>query len=436
SLLHFPYEEYILGYLKFSAKGTKQKVFGMLISNELIIADIQGEQYYKEYLEKVDKHQRYLASEEGSDPDSPAPKPAKATKKSKPSAPKANLRPPATKPASSQQPKPKPAPAKSQEKKRKLVTKTSDKLSPAKRSKLGLVTKRRKPTSSLRSVDESVDKSIPEKEPRFDDEVVDIQSAVEESLKSVCTSGSAFAGGLTDSDSKFDEEVPPVVKVGAQDEGQARPNPGVLTEGQAGSNPSDDAKPSRQSNPVVHAGPNHEHMDLEATDVSTYQHPDFGDLFFNDKPSEVENEKTTAETEAKSMVSVIIQQDMSAIPPMTTPKEEKRHDSSKTSPGSPPHQPPPPPPPVGPFGTLGSLGAFRSSQLPPPPPPLSTSQSDQTSVLSIPEDLHMDDDMALNEQVQSSDDEDTENAHILKVNLQQDWWKPLKEDRSATLEPA
>nr|GFA45878.1 hypothetical protein [Tanacetum cinerariifolium] len=45
----------------------------------------------------------------------------------------------------------------------------------------------------------------------------------------------------------------------------------------------------------------------------------FGDLFFNDKPSKANNEQTTAETEAESMVSVTIQQDMSVIPPMTTP---------------------------------------------------------------------------------------------------------------------
>nr|GFD52431.1 histone deacetylase 14 [Tanacetum cinerariifolium] len=64
SPLHLPYEEYILRYLKFSANGTKREVFGMPILNELITADIQGEQYYKEYLEKVAKHQRYLASEE------------------------------------------------------------------------------------------------------------------------------------------------------------------------------------------------------------------------------------------------------------------------------------------------------------------------------------------------------------------------------------
>ncbi|GKA37455.1 hypothetical protein Tco_0724020 [Tanacetum coccineum] len=110
SPLHLPNEEPVLGYLKFSAKGTKREVFGMPIPNDLITDDIRGEQYYNAYLEKVAKHQRYLAGEEVSDPDSPAPKPAKATKpkaskQSKPLAPKA-----ATK-------KPKPAPAKPQEKK-------------------------------------------------------------------------------------------------------------------------------------------------------------------------------------------------------------------------------------------------------------------------------------------------------------------------------
>nr|GEV98121.1 ribonuclease H-like domain-containing protein [Tanacetum cinerariifolium] len=46
----------------------------------------------------------------------------------------------------------------------------------------------------------------------------------------------------------------------------------------------------------------------------------------------------------------------------------------------------------------------------------------------------MGDDTAPDEQVLSSNDEDIRNAHIPKVNLQQDWWKPLKEDRPATPE--
>ncbi|GJS89234.1 hypothetical protein Tco_0771870 [Tanacetum coccineum] len=45
----------------------------------------------------------------------------------------------------------------------------------------------------------------------------------------------------------------------------------------------------------------------------------FGDQFFNDKSSEADNEKTTADTEAESMVSVTIHQDTSAIPLMTSP---------------------------------------------------------------------------------------------------------------------
>nr|GEW76626.1 hypothetical protein [Tanacetum cinerariifolium] len=82
-----------------------------------------------------------------------------------------------------------------------------------------------------------------------------------------------------------------------------------------------------------------------------------------------------------------------------------------------PQQPPPPPLPAGASGTLGSLEASGSSQVPPPPPPPpSTNQEDA--------------------QVHSSDDGDIRNAHIPKVNLQQDWWKPLEKDRPATPELA
>ncbi|GKE01835.1 hypothetical protein Tco_1389818, partial [Tanacetum coccineum] len=388
SPLHLPYEEYVLGYLKFSEKGTKREVFGMPIPNDLITDDIQGEQYYNVYLEKVAKHQRYLAGEESSDPDSPIPKPAAAK---------------ASKSTSSQQPKPKPTPAKLQEKKRKLAMETFDTPSPAKSSKRGLVMKKRKPTSSLRLVDEFIDEGIPENETRFDDEEADMQRAVEESLKGVhdahqgplppmvfrepdsgrrqpllevqgkgkekrrtpapikpsgyAESPSLYVElGLTDSETESNEEVLPVIKSGVQNEGHA------------GLNPGDDAESQPQSSLVVHAGPNLKHMDFEATDASTQHNPEqmnegfiataypkvqenlkltveehvileepasstwtlsslqhldkdfsFGNQFFNDKPSDAENEKTTAITKAESMVSVTIHQDMSSIPPMTSP---------------------------------------------------------------------------------------------------------------------
>ncbi|GKA52814.1 hypothetical protein Tco_0746129 [Tanacetum coccineum] len=53
SSLHLPTEEPSLGYLKFSAKGTKREVFGMPIPNELITDDIRGADYYDAYLENV-----------------------------------------------------------------------------------------------------------------------------------------------------------------------------------------------------------------------------------------------------------------------------------------------------------------------------------------------------------------------------------------------
>ncbi|GKE64824.1 hypothetical protein Tco_1518985, partial [Tanacetum coccineum] len=400
SSLHLPTEEPVLGYLKFSDKGTKQEVFGMPIPNDLITDDIR----------------------DGSDPDSLASKPDKAAK------------PKATK-------KPKPAPAKPQEKKCKLVTKTFEAPSPAKRSKAGKVTKKRKPKIPLQLVDEFVDEGVPDKEPVYGDEEADTQWAIEASLKEIhgarqgplppvvirepdsrkyqplpevqgkgkekvseeqvaldlltlqtpkkkspteqyifqrrtpaptepsghADSPSLYAElGLSDSDSEPDEEVPPVVKSGAQDEGQVGPNPGIQDEGQAGPNPGiqdegqvgpnpgiqdegqagpnpgDNAEPQPQSTLVVHAGPNHKHMDVEATNASIRPHPEqmdeypqvqenlkltveeqvipeepasstgtlsslqhlakdfsFGDQFFNDKPSEANNEKTNADTEAE-----------------------------------------------------------------------------------------------------------------------------------------
>ncbi|GKE57802.1 hypothetical protein Tco_1496987, partial [Tanacetum coccineum] len=178
-------------------------------------------------------------------------------------------------------------------------------------------------------------------------------------------------------DTESDEEMPSVGRSGTQDEGQAGSDPGTLAEGQAGSdpgtpdegqagpNPDDVAESLPLPTPSVLAGPNLEHSDVEITDRSNQQHMDegftaaaypnvqenlkltvdeqvipeepvsstgtlsslqhlakdfsFGDQFLNDKPSEADNEKTTADTEAESMVSVTIQQDISVIPPMTSP---------------------------------------------------------------------------------------------------------------------
>ncbi|GJY58960.1 hypothetical protein Tco_0458852 [Tanacetum coccineum] len=378
-----------------------------------------------------------IPSEEVSDPDSPAPKPAKSTKpkitkQAKPVAPK-----PATK-------KPQPAPTKPKEKKRKQTKETTEATPPAKRAKAGKVAKKRTLKRSQQLVDEFVDEGIPLTEPGFGDLEADTQRAIEESLKDAHgahrgplppvviretdtgkyqplpevegkgkekvgaeqaarvllnlqtpkknspteqyifqrrtsaptessghdESSSLYAElGLTKSDTESDKEEPPVVKSGTPDEGQAGPNTGIQDEGQAGPNPGNDTVSQTLSTPGVHAGPNLEHTDAEATNATSQPQPgqmdeeftataypniqenlqlmvddpvipeepasstgtlsslqhlakdfSFGDQFFNDKPSEANNEKATADTEAESMAYVTIHQDTSAIPPMTSDK--------------------------------------------------------------------------------------------------------------------
>ncbi|GJR76788.1 hypothetical protein Tco_0089153 [Tanacetum coccineum] len=366
----------------------------------LITDDIKVNNYYYAYWEKVAKHQRYLAGEEVSDPDSPAPKPAKATT------------PKATKQS-------KPAPTKPQEKKRELVKETSEEPSPAKRSKAGKVVKKRKPKSPLWLIDKFVDEGVPDKEPVYGDEESDTQRAIEESLKEVHNAprGPLPPVVIREPDSGKFQLLPDVQGKGkekvsdeqvardfltlqtpkkrspadqfifqrltpaltepsgheessslyaelVQDEGQTRPNPGEQDEGQARPNPGDAAVSQPPSSHGVHAGPNLEHMNLEASDTSTsalkpeqlaeeftttaylnvqenlklptegevrleeptssvgtlssLQNLDkelsFTNLFLVDKSHEDEPEKTNIEAEVQSMVTVPIHQDTSSVP--------------------------------------------------------------------------------------------------------------------------
>ncbi|GKB35193.1 retrovirus-related pol polyprotein from transposon TNT 1-94, partial [Tanacetum coccineum] len=348
SPLHLPTEEPVLGNLKFSAKGTKREVFGMTIPNELINDVIRGADYYDAYLEKVAKHQRYIAGEEVSDPESPAPKPAKPTKQAKP---KATKQPTISK-TTTKQPtvpktkakKPKPVPAKPQDKKRKPVSESFEAPLLAKRAKVGKVVKKRTVKSSKQLVDEFVDEGVPTAKPSLEDtEEAILQKVLQESLTDayptqrgplplvvfreidtgkfqplpeVLGKGKEKLGeeqaaqvllnlqtlkkkspaeqyifqrrshvpteiagredstslyaelGLYGSDMESDEETPSAVRSGAQDEGQARPDPGTLDEGQsgpdpgtldkgqAGPNPDDVAKSQPLPTPSVLAGPN------------------------------------------------------------------------------------------------------------------------------------------------------------------------------------
>nr|GEY35760.1 histone deacetylase 14 [Tanacetum cinerariifolium] len=278
SPLHLPNEEPVLGYLKFSAKGTKREVFRMPIPGSLIIADIQRASYYQP----------------------------------------------------------------------------------------GLVSKKRKPISSLRSVDESVAKDVPEKEPRVDDEEADVQRALEESLKNMydVPQGPLPPVVIGEPESR---KYQPLLEVPGKGKEKARSNPDEQAEGQAGPNPGNAEASQPMPSHVVHVGSDREHMDLDVADVSTQPPPEqidegftamaypkvqenlkltveervileepasssrtlsslqhltkdlsFGDLFFSNKPSEADNDKATAATKAESMVFVTIQQDISSNSPMIT----------------------------------------------------------------------------------------------------------------------
>ncbi|GJW83778.1 monodehydroascorbate reductase [Tanacetum coccineum] len=419
SPLHLPTEETVLGYLKFSAKGTKREVFGIPILNGLITDDIRGELYYNTYLEKVAKHQRYLAGEEVSDPDSPAPKPAKATKpkaskQSKPLAPKS-----ATK-------KPKPAPAKPQEKNKswlqrhlrrhlqpndpklvrwigdeeadlqKAVEESLKEFHSARQGPLPPVVIREPESGKFQPLPEVQGKGkakvsdeqvaldlltlqTPKKKSPADQFIFQRRTSTPTESSGHDESSSLYAElGLTDSESESDEEVPGIdaevqdegqagPNPGEQDEGQARPNPGEQDEGQARPNPGDVAASQPPPSHVVLAGPDLEHMNLEASDTSIQPNPEqiddeftttaypnvqenlklptegevrledpasspgtlsslqnldkelsFTNQFLVEKSQEDEPEKNNIEAEVQSMVTVPIHQDTSSVPLMTT----------------------------------------------------------------------------------------------------------------------
>nr|GEY29992.1 hypothetical protein [Tanacetum cinerariifolium] len=316
------------------------------------------------------------------------------------------------------------APAKSQENKRKQATETTDKPAKAKRIKHSSSRKTRQPRSSPKSVGASEAEEVPAEEPQVADEDADYQKVVEESMKY------AYAlpkGPLPPSDNEEEsEKVVLGAEEGGQDKGQAGPDPdaqaedqtgsdaGAQAEGQAGSNPDETSKGQARpdpgdaesnvqsiSSPVVHAGSDRKHMDLNVADVSP-------------QPStEQLDEGFTA-----------------------TSRELK-----KMPPGSPSHQPPPPPLPAGPSGASRAPKASGSAQMPQSPPPSSSTNQEspskgsaapstsktaasveyqawtmmtdirlRPSISLTPADLEMDEDMAPDEQAQSSNDEDIRNT--------------------------
>ncbi|GJT23171.1 retrovirus-related pol polyprotein from transposon TNT 1-94 [Tanacetum coccineum] len=324
-------------------KGSRE-IFSIPIPDVLLTDEIKGAPYYGDYHEHVAKYQQFLDAKHGKAEEGGATKSSDATKVTKPKAakvtkPAGNKAP---KPTATQPPKPKPAPTQPSkavlEKKRKLL------------------------------VDEPSDEGVPIEDPAHTDEEADLQRALELSLKEQAertqrparpvvlrepdsrkyqplpetptkkspvdkfifqrhppmpTEPTGHADSpsldtelvLTDSETESDKEVP------------AGPNPGIQDEGQVGSNPGDAVESQPQPSHGVHAGPNREHMGLEATDASSQQKPEqmdedstrtlsslqnldkdlsFTDQFFMEKPYEEESGKTNVEKKVSQVVNEIV----------------------------------------------------------------------------------------------------------------------------------
>ncbi|GJT07754.1 hypothetical protein Tco_0842216 [Tanacetum coccineum] len=306
SPFYLPTEEPILGYLKFSAKGTKREVFGMSIPNELITDDIRGADYYDAYLKKlvdefVDEGIPLIEPGFG-DLETDTQRDIEESLKDAHGAHRGPLPPVVFRETNTEKFQPLP----------EVEGKGKEKVGAEQAAGvlLNLQTlKKKSPTEQY---------------------IFQRRTSVPTETSGHDESSSLYAElGLTENDMESDEEVPPVVKSGAPDEGQARPNPGIQDEGQARTNPGNDTVSPTLSTPG-------ENLKLTVDDpvileepasstgtLSSLQHLakdfSFGDQFFNDKPPEANNEKATTDTKTESMVSVTIHQDTSVIPPMTSP---------------------------------------------------------------------------------------------------------------------
>nr|GEX00639.1 integrase, catalytic region, zinc finger, CCHC-type, peptidase aspartic, catalytic [Tanacetum cinerariifolium] len=289
SPLHLSNEEHVLGYLKFSAKGTKREIFGMPIPGRLITENIRAAPYYQEYQENVAKHRGLLADETRSTHDLPAPRPAKPARKPQFTAQKAPPKPSILSPVTSTQPAPTSVPAKTQEHKRKQATRTTDKPAKAKRIKHSISRNTRESREEdadfLKAVEESMkDAYALPKGPLPPVVIREPESGKYQPLPKVPGKGKAkvyeehVSHDLLSlqrhkktspvdqyifQSEEESEKVVLGVEKGSQDEGQAGSNPNETSEGQAGLNPDEtsegQAGPDPDLEDIQYVGSDHDH---------------------------------------------------------------------------------------------------------------------------------------------------------------------------------
>ncbi|GJT20406.1 hypothetical protein Tco_0890343 [Tanacetum coccineum] len=200
----------------------------------------QGKKKATIILIPIARHQRYLAGEEVSDPDSPAPKPAKPTKQTKPK-PTKQSKPTEPKAASK---KPKPAPAKPKEKKCKPVSE----LEPD--------------TGKLQPLPEVPGKG---KEKVGEEQAAQVLLHLQTTKKKSPTEQYIFQ-----------RHTP----VPSEPTGHEESSSLYMAVTQTGPNPDDVAESQPLPTPSVLAGPNLEHSDVEITDPSSQPQPEHMDEGF------------------------------------------------------------------------------------------------------------------------------------------------------------
>nr|GEU97626.1 monodehydroascorbate reductase [Tanacetum cinerariifolium] len=312
SSLHLPNEEPVLGYLKFSANGSKREVFGMHIP--------------------------------GSHLDSPASIPTKPARKPKLTSPKAPPRHSVSILVTSAQPAPTSASAKLQEKKPeseaeddpfmepKIATEDAELqkvLEESMKTAYAAAPRGPLPPVVIREPESGKYQPLSEVPGKGKAKVTEEQSDSKEESDKVVLGATK---GCNDEDQAGPDPVAQAegqtgINAGTLDEGQAGSNPDEMSEGQAGPDPgiAGDEEQSILS-PVVHAGSDlEEHGLLEdptssSGTISSLQYLSrdisFGDQLFSDKPSDTDK---NAETKVESKVNVPIQQALSSISLMTLP---------------------------------------------------------------------------------------------------------------------
>nr|GEX38392.1 histone deacetylase 14 [Tanacetum cinerariifolium] len=372
SPLHLPNEESVLGYLKFSAKGTKREVFGMPIPGSLITVEIHQASYYREYLAKVAQHRRYLAGKTGGVQDPPASKPTEPARKPKTTTPREPSRPSVSIPVADED----------TDYQKVLEESMKDDM-----LFLGVRSYQWSSGNLTKVTEEQVSHDLlslqKHKKTSLADQYI-FQRRVSEPTGSSRHNESLYALlGQSDSEEES-EKVMLGAEEGGQDEGQARPDPDAQVKDQTGSDVDS------------------EHMDLDVADVSPQPSTEQLDEGFTatayPKVSIAVSEVVTDAVDwamkaplrnrfrdvPKADMKEILHQRMWESESYKSHKDhmqlfealeksmnrdhfdelaqelaearkkkKKSHESPKTPPGSPSHQPPPPPPPAGPSDALG-----------------------------------------------------------------------------------